>query len=401
MAHILKRDQFEGLMKIAVVGCGYVGLSNAVLLARHNDVIIVDVLAAKIDMINQGISPIHDDDIKEALQSGALSLRGVTDLASAVADCQFAIIATPTDFDPETNSFDTRTVVDVARQIVMLNNDVTLVIRSTVPVGFTEKLKQQLNFDRILFVPEFLREGRALHDSLQPSRIVIGGQIAAGSQFAKLLVQGAIKKTMPVLHMASTEAEATKLFANTYLAMRVAFFNELDSFALSRGLDSQNIINGVCQDERIGDYYNNPSFGYGGYCLPKDTRQLLANYKEVPQNLMLAIVQSNVTRKDFVVERILAAKPRVVGIYRLVMKKGSDNFRTSSIQAVMVGLQARNVEVVIYEPMLTDEHFMGLRVVNDINEFKRRCDVIAANRQSTELADVKEKVFTRDIFGFE
>jgi UDPglucose 6-dehydrogenase len=386
-------------MKIAVVGSGYVGLSNAILLAQHNDVTIVDIVEEKIALINRGLSPIIDTDIEDALKAGNHKLKATTDFASAVYGAAFVIIATPTNYDPATNSFDTSSVNEVAGKTHAINPDATIIIRSTVPVGFTAQLKLLLNSENILFVPEFLREGRALHDNLYPSRIVIGGQSPAASMFCNLLLQAVRKEDVATLFMAPTEAEATKLFSNTFLAMRVAFFNELDSFALSRDLNSLNIINGVCQDPRIGNFYNNPSFGYGGYCLPKDTKQLLANYSDVPQNLMQAIVQSNTTRKDFIAERILARNPRVVGIFRLVMKKDSDNFRTSSIQGVMKRIKAKGVNVIVYEPNLKTETFFGSSVIEDLAEFKHQSDVIVANRQSVELSDVTGKIFTRDLFG--
>ncbi len=386
-------------MRIAVVGAGYVGLSNALLLAKHNDVTIVDVSADKVGMINSGTSPIVDPDIEQCLKGGNIRLAATTNFQQAVQGADFVVIATPTNYNPTTNSFDTSSVVEVAGNTVAANPAATIVIRSTVPVGFTEHLKAQLKFCKILFVPEFLREGRALHDNLHPSRIIIGGQSDAAEQFAALLQGGAEKTDVPCLMMGATEAEAIKLFSNTFLAMRIAFFNELDSFALSRGLDSRNIISGVCLDDRIGNYYNNPSFGYGGYCLPKDTKQLLANYNDVPQNLMQAIVQSNTTRKDYVAERIVALNPRVVGIYRLVMKSGSDNFRSSSIQGVMKRIKAKGIEVIVYEPNLKETSFFNSAVYTDFDAFKARADVIVANRATKDLSDVSDKVFTRDLFG--
>ena len=386
-------------MKIVVIGSGYVGLSNAVLLAQHDYVTIVDIVQDKVELINHGKSPIADNDIQNFLSSGTLRLVATTDLASALQTADFVVIATPTNYDPVTNSFDTRSVVAVAAEAVRLCPEATIVIRSTVPVGFTASLRQQLQSNKIVFVPEFLREGKALHDNLHPSRIVVGGTDAAAHTFAALLTKAAKKKNIPTLFMGSTEAEATKLFSNTFLAMRVAFFNELDTFAMSRDLDSRSIVDGVCNDPRIGNFYNNPSFGYGGYCLPKDTKQLLANYTEVPQNLMQAIVQSNSTRKDFISERILALKPRIVGIYRLVMKAGSDNFRTSSIQGIMKRIKAKGIEVVVYEPSIKDATFFNSRVIRDLDEFKQLSDVIVANRKTDAIADVDTKVFTRDLFG--
>lgn len=386
-------------MKITVVGSGYVGLSNAVLLAQHDEVVIVDIVQEKVDHINNRVSPIADPEIQSFLDNGRLRLTATTDLAAAFDAPDFVVIATPTNYDPVSNSFDTRSVVAVASEAVRLCPEATIVIRSTVPVGFTQSLRQQLHSDNIVFVPEFLREGKALQDNLHPSRIVVGGRDEAARAFAGLLAKAAVKRDIPTLFMGSTEAEATKLFSNTFLAMRVAFFNELDTFAMSRDLDSRSIVEGVCNDPRIGNFYNNPSFGYGGYCLPKDTKQLLANYTEVPQNLMQAIVQSNSTRKDFISERILALKPNIVGIYRLVMKAGSDNFRTSSIQGIMKRIKAKGVEVVVYEPSIKDATFYNSRVIRDLAEFKHISDVIVANRKTDMIADVDAKVFTRDLFG--
>ena len=386
-------------MKIAVIGGGYVGLSNALLLAQHHEVVIVDILEEKVELIKQGLSPVADPEIEEALASGSHRLKATTDFDAAVLDAQFIIIATPTNYDSETNSFDTRSVTEVAKRTARLCPKSTIIIRSTIPVGFTEQLKSEIGFQSIIFVPEFLREGKALHDNLHPSRILIGGTTGTEKIFASLLLEGAIKKNVSILFMGSAEAEAAKLFANTFLAMRVAFFNELDSFALSRGLNSLSIISGVCQDPRIGNYYNNPSFGYGGYCLPKDTKQLLANYDNVPQNLIQAIVLSNTTRKDFIADCVLEKKPRVVGVFRLVMKKGSDNFRASSIQGIMKRIKAKGVEVVVYEPTLKQKSFFNSKIFSDLEAFKKVADVIIANRQSAELADVADKVFTRDLFG--
>ena len=384
---------------IAVIGCGYVGLSNAALLSKHNSVTVADISAERVDLVKRGLSPIRDTDLEAFLKRNGPGLSATTDTVIALSDADFIVIATPTNYDPISNSFDTTSVVEVARLAVKTNPRATLIIRSTTPVGFTELLKNQLGFPNILFVPEFLREGHALHDNLNPSRIVVGGNTGTELEFARLLQSGATRENVETLFMSTTEAEATKLFSNTYLAMRVAFFNELDSFALSRNLDSRNIINGVCLDPRIGQFYNNPSFGYGGYCLPKDTKQLLANYKEVPQNLMQAIVKSNATRKDFIAEQILKKNPNTVGLYRLVMKKGSDNFRTSSIQGIMKRIKARGIDVVVYEPNLAVDRFYNSPVIKDLNAFKSMADVIVANRLSDDLLDVTQKVFTRDLFG--
>ena len=384
---------------IAVIGCGYVGLSNAALLSKHNSVIVADISAERVDLVKRGLSPIRDADLEAFLKRNDHGLSATTDTVIALSDADFIVIATPTNYDPISNSFDTTSVVEVARLAVKTNPRATLIIRSTTPVGFTELLKNQLGFPNILFVPEFLREGQALHDNLNPSRIIVGGSTGTELEFARLLQSGATRENVETLFMSTTEAEATKLFSNTYLAMRVAFFNELDSFALSRNLDSRNIINGVCLDPRIGQFYNNPSFGYGGYCLPKDTKQLLANYKEVPQNLMQAIVKSNATRKDFIAEQILKKNPNTVGLYRLVMKKGSDNFRTSSIQGIMKRIKARGIDVVVYEPNLAVDRFYNSPVIKDLNAFKSMADVIVANRLSDDLLDVTQKVFTRDLFG--